>query len=322
MGLYALILLSIIGSWYLYHVTKGFSISQHLYPIWLLYIVTTYFKVRFLYYNAFLLGAGKIKYLQQTTIIYRISNIFISALLLLCNLGLISIVISDLISLIIQRYLAQKGFYTNDLKRKLSIANVSNNQIKDLYSTIWYNAKKIGLTSFASFLVSQIGLYFAGFYLSLESVASYGLMCQLVAVISTISTTLITINLPYFSSCIIKNRQDELLKRFSVLIILFYLFFIIGTILLLSIAPSILIWIHSKAFLPSVSILLVYSIIRLLEGNHGNFASILVSSNKVPYMKAALISGFFTLLGLIVVLKYTNWGLWGIVLVPGLVQGS
>lgn len=321
LALYALLILSIVGSWYLYKVTNGFLLTNNLFSVWILYVVSIYFKIRFLYYNALLMGKGQIRYLQQTTIVYRILYIMLCVLFLFFNCSLHSIVLSDFISLAIQRYLARQGFYTPLIKEKLLSFTVSKQDIQSIYVILWYNAKKIGLTSFAGFLVSQLGLFFAGFYLSLEAVASYGLMCQLVMVISTLSSTLLTIHVSYFASCIVQHRYDELLKRFSALLLIFYVLFGIGTVFLISVIPIFLDYIHSKAFLPPIILVLVYSMIRLLESNHANFATILAANNKIPYMKAALFSGFSTLFGLLIVLKFTNWGLWGVVLVPGIVQG-
>lgn len=321
LALYAFLILSIGGSWYFYKVTDGFSVITHLLPIWVLYVASVYFKVRFLYYNALLMGKGQIRYLQQITVVYKILNVLLCSLLLLFNWGLLSIVLSDFVALALQRYLARRGFYTRQIKEKLSLFAVSPEEIQSMYAILWYNAKKLGLTSFAGFLVSQLGLFLAGFYLSLESVASYGLMSQLVMVISALSSTLLSIHVPYFASCIVQHRHDELLKRFSALLLIYYILFVTGTLLFLSIGPVLLNYIHSKASLPPLSLILMYSLIRFLESNHSNFATLLVANNNVPYMKAALFSGFFTLVGLLVVLKYTDWGLWGIVLVPGIVQG-
>lgn len=322
LALYAVLILAVGGSGYLYKVTDGFSLTPQLVQIWILYIVSIWVKVRFLYYNALLTGKGQIKYMQQITVVYKVVNILLCSLLLWLNWGLLSVVVTELLSLAIQRFLAVRGFYSRKMKEKIGVWEVSKGEIRAMYSILWYNARKLGLTFFAGFLVSQLGLFFAGFYLSLEMVASYGLMSQLVMVISVLSSTLLTIHGPYFASCIVQHTYPELLKRFSILLLIFYLLFVLGILLLTTVVPPVLVYIRSQAHLPAASLVLVYSVIRLLESNHAHFASLLEAKNKVPYMKAALYSGFFTLVGLVVVLKYTDWGLWGIVLVPGIVQGG
>ena len=63
-------------------------------------------------------------------------------------------------------------------------------------------------------------------------------------------------------------------------------------------------------------------IIILLETNHSNYCTLIAMGNSVPFYKPGL---FFavTIAGLdFVVLKYTELGLWGIILVQGIVQLS
>jgi hypothetical protein len=46
-----------------------------------------------------------------------------------------------------------------------------------------------------------------------------------------------------------------------------------------------------------------------------------LTKNKVPFFKASLISGCFTVVLLFLFLKYTNIGVWGLILSQGIAQG-
>jgi hypothetical protein len=46
-----------------------------------------------------------------------------------------------------------------------------------------------------------------------------------------------------------------------------------------------------------------------------------LTKNEVPFFKAALFSGAFTIILLFVFLKYTDFGVWGLLLAQGIVQG-
>lgn len=309
------------GTIYIYIVTNlSFIISEFLY-VWLLYIIVSYIKMKFLFYNSLLIGKGSISCFQKTMIAYRLVYLFISIILLFLEFKLLSIVLADLIAIIIQRYLAVRCFYTEDIKKNIFLTNVDKNDICSMFDLLWYNAKKQGLTSFAGFIVSYSGLFFVGVYLSLDDIASYGLLTQLINALGVISSSLITIHLPFFAYCRAKNEYRVLLNRFSVILILSYVIFIVGVIAIIMVIPAFLKYIHSNSILPSLLIVITYSVIRFLEYNHSNFAAILASDNKVPYMKSAIISGIFTLIGLIIILNYTDLELLGVVLVPGLVQG-
>ena len=313
--------LLIFGTFYIYILTNNFILIPNFWLIWFIYIISIYFNIYFLYYNSLLLGRGLIKEYQKAIILTKCFYIGISILLLFNGCGLLSIVIANMISPFINRYICYRCFYTVDVKNAISLYLVSIDEIKATFKILWYNAKKIGLVYLACFAVSQTGMFFSGMYLSLEDIASYGLMLQLVGIVSLLSSTMISIQIPYFSSCRVKNESQELIKKFSMSLVIFYILFLLGSVLLVVFIPSLLHLIKSNVALPSIWILVLCLVIRLLETNHSNFASLIMSNNNVPFVKAALISGCGIIVGLIIVLNFTNWGILGIVIVPGIVQG-
>jgi hypothetical protein len=58
----------------------------------------------------------------------------------------------------------------------------------------------------------------------------------------------------------------------------------------------------------------------LLEGNHSNFATFIVTKNSIPFVKPSLIAGAAIGLGSFLSLQHTNLGILGLVLVQGLCQ--
>ena len=99
------------------------------------------------------------------------------------------------------------------------------------------------------------------------------------------------------------------------------LFTYVGSVVFLALFGNLALdFIGSKTFILSSTMIIAVGLISLLEENHGIAGGFLLSKNEVPYFKAALISGFATVILLIVFLKYFDWGIWGMILVPGLVQ--
>ena len=74
------------------------------------------------------------------------------------------------------------------------------------------------------------------------------------------------------------------------------------------------------AFLPSKFILCLYIVVVLLENNHSHFATAIISKNNIPFVKPALIAGAGIVIGSFIVLKYTSWGILGLVFVQGFCQ--
>ena len=58
----------------------------------------------------------------------------------------------------------------------------------------------------------------------------------------------------------------------------------------------------------------------LLEGNHSNFATFIVTKNSIPFVKPSLIAGAAIGIGSYLSLQFTSLGILGLVLVQGLSQ--
>ncbi len=320
-ALIAGILLLSLGSFYIYSITAHFSSINNTFSIWLIYCISTFFNIYFLYYNSLLIGRGFIKESQKTSAFSKVFGMLLTVILIYYNWGLIGFAIANLLSPIAGRFLARFYFFRDGLKQKIQ-HTISNKEIKSVLSVSWPNIKKLSIITIAGYIVSQLGLFLSGLYLSLSDVASYGLMIQLVNVISVISCTLVTIQTPAFASYRVTGNMALLMKKFAFSITVFYPLFIVGSLLMIYAAPTILSTMRSNATLPSASILIIYCFIRLLETNHSCFANIISSANHIPFLKAALLSGLCILIGYGLLITYTEVNILTFVLVPGIVQLS
>ena len=102
--------------------------------------------------------------------------------------------------------------------------------------------------------------------------------------------------------------------------IVFYFLFISGCAFLIVLGPQLLNFVGSNSYLPSSAIIIAYSIVVLLEQNHSSFATIIVTNNVVPFVKAAIISGIAIVLSSFVSLQFFKLGIIGLVLSQGICQ--
>jgi O-antigen/teichoic acid export membrane protein len=308
------------GTWYIYRVTSGFVRVPYALPIWLLYSVSTFLNIYYLYLNSLLVGKGAIAESRKATVYSRVAYISVASVLLVLKCGLISLIIANFVAPFVQRFLSIKYFYNADIKNSLRRQNVNRHELAACFKLVWYNAKKLGLVSLGSVAINRSGMFFAGLYLSAADVASYGLMTQLVGVATGLSTTMFTIYQPIFAECRVNNDSENLLKYFSLTMGFFYFIFFIFSMILIFLGNPVLYLIKSNAFLPALSVMVIYSIVSLLEQNHSLFATFIVIKNNVPFVKASLLAGFFIVLGTYIVLNYLHLGLIGLIIVPGVVQ--
>lgn len=304
-----------LGTIYIYHVTQGFTNIPNSLFIWLLFSVSTFFNFYYKYYTTLLTGSALMMEYNKSCIYSKIVYIAICVGMLFLGCGLMSVVVANFISPFVQRYYSYISFYTDEIKDGLRGQVVTAEDIREMTSTLWFNAKKLGIIFVGQYGISQSGIFFSGLFLSLEEVAAYGLMMQLINnILCSISKSLFNSISPLFSKDTINHDISQLIRHFSLGNFIFWCIFIVGSLMVIFVAPPVLELIHSNSHLPSTLVMLVFSIDALLDYNHANFTYILTAQNRFPFVKADLITGMAVVLINLATLYFTDWGLLGLVL--------
>lgn len=315
-----LIVMLTFGSLYIYKITDGFTNVDCSFVIWIVYSISMFFNIYYSYYASLLIGKGLIMEAKKAMVYSKIAYILLTFLFLLLGMGLIGVVLANVISPFISRFISYTYFFTKEMKRDVGSYYVSKEEKRELLQIIWHNSKKVGIVLIGSYAVSRIGFFLSGLYFTLQEAASYGLMLQLVGLILTLSGTLFKLYEPKFAALRIDKNETQLLKDFSFSINIYMALFVLGTLLLAFVGQYALTIIGSNALLPSTSILLIYSLVMFWEGNHSYFSTFIITKNDIPFVKSSLISGVIIATGSYLSLEYTTMGILGLVLVQGLSQ--
>lgn len=309
-----------LGTCYIYHITDGFSKVNNALLIWAIYSLSVFFNVYFTYYTSLLVGKGAIQESKKAMLYSRIAYVSLTFLFLSLGWGLLGVTFSSFISPFIARYISYRYFFTEEMRYKLSSHTTSKKEKRDLLEIIWYNSKRLGLVFVGAYAVNKLSIFLAGLYLSLDEVASYGLMIQLMSIVAMLSVTFSTVLEPKFAEYRVLNQSKKLIESFSFSMSVFYVFFVLGVVCIVWIVPLFLQFLNSNAALPSVPIVVFYAIVVLLENNHSRFSTLIVTDNKIPFVESSLLAGAAICIGDFLVLKYTIWGVLGLVFVQGMCQ--
>lgn len=316
----SLVLMITGGSLYIYHVTDGFSTVKNSLIIWLIYSISVFFNIYYIYYTSLLTGRGQIMESKKAMIAQRIAYILITYLLILVGLGLLGVVIANLLSPFVGRYISYRMFYDSEIKTQLNLAVLDKKYQKKLFLTIWYNSKRLGLAFIGAYAINKIAMFLAGLFLNLSDIASYGLLIQLTTIVSGIATTYNSASLPTYNYLRTEENNSQLINRFSESVIIYYIIYLLGGICIVTIAPVLLRIIGSNALLPSKLITIIYLIVVFFEGNHSLFANFITTGNSIPFVESTLITGIAISTGSFLILKYTGYGLLGIIIVQGICE--
>lgn len=209
LSLIVLLCMLTLGTLYMYTANKEISGVPNSFIIWIIYSVSVYLSIYYSYYNSLLTGRGLITEAKKAGVYSRIVYVVLTFVLLLCGLGLMGVVIANLVSPFVQRYLSHRYFFTGEIKSFHDQYVVDRKERRELISILWHNAKRSGLVFVGSYAVSKMGIFIAGFYLPLAVIGSYGLMMQLVGIIAAVSGTLVSLYQPRFAKLRIDNNRPN-----------------------------------------------------------------------------------------------------------------
>ncbi|MGM9741626.1 MAG: O-unit flippase-like protein [Candidatus Cryptobacteroides sp.] len=321
LSLIALAVMLTFGTAYIWYLTEGFTNVQNSLYIWILYSFSTYFNIYFSYYSSLLTGSGMVKEASQAAILSKSAYMLLCVIFLLLDWGLFAVVAANFIAPFVQRLFCYRVYFTPELKSRLG-GEVSKDEINSTFKVIWFNAKKLGINFLGAYAVNKMGMFIIGFFLPLAVIGSYGLLTQLSTIVSGVANTLFVTFLPKLSNLRVTGRKEELRRTISFTVVTGQIVMLAGAIAILFAVPPFLKLIHSSTELPSFGICALYLLVIALELNHSEFASVISTSNRIPYVVPSLISGGMIVLLTFIVLKYTAAGLFGVVLVQGIVQAA
>lgn len=292
------IFLLTFGTLYVYRFTDGFTLIDNIGLIWIAFAVSVLFDFYYRYFGPLLLGRGQIYERNVAEIMGSLVKIISLSLLIILGFGLWSVVISTFLRVVVSRLLSIYYFYNKEMKLSLSPYTRTDYDKKGMLKILWVNARKMMIVSFATYVSTQLSLFFTGLFLSKSDMASYGLLTQLVAAITAFAMSINESMTPIYSMLRTSNNLQGLKDNVYFTMGIFYYIFIPASILLYCGGDSLLELIKSNATLPTTSITAIFLIYKFLENQHIVCSCYLVSQNKIVDFESALVIGIVNLIAM------------------------
>ena len=313
------LLLNTFGNYYIFTIIKDVDNSLQIFIAWIIYALSLCINFYFYYYTALIKGKGLIGEAERITVISKLSFLFICYILFYFNFGLITLAIANLVSIFILRLFSRKIFYTSEIKNNLKGLKVKN---KNLLKIMMVNAKKVGIGSIGGFLLSQGNTFIVSKFFSLEIVGQYGLTMQIFSILIGITGTIYQIYSPEFYEYRLKNYLEKLREKYIFCYMINLGLLLLGIFGIKFILPIFLSLLGKDNSLLSKNQIIFLSICYILESIHGNAAFILSTGNYIPYVKASLLSGSAIIIISLLLINFTNLGIWSVLLSQFIVQLS
>lgn len=307
------------GTAYMYFLLNKYSGNvQDAWVAWFMLVGLNAFNLYTYYYDALLQGKGYIRQLQQINILAQSVYLLVAIALIECGLGLTAIVSAQILNIIIKRVGAYKVFYTAEMKQHLAEATEADG--KPIIKAVAPNAIKSGLTGLGGMLVNRSALLIGGVFLSLEQLACYGITIQVLEILNRCATVVYQSFIPKLAECRAQKDYSGLSRYYRYNVLSIVVMFVLGGTALVLLGNWALGIIGSNTTFVCTSMLLVMLIISFLETNHATAAGFIQADNRIPFFIPSLVSGAATVALLYVFLSVFQWGLWGMILAPGIAQ--
>lgn len=304
----ALVLLAVPGSAYILYVTSEQLEQQSVLLAWGIFVFATVLNLFFKYYTPLLQGRSLFVGFYKSSALANLGFIAITAILLQANLGLTAVAIGYLISALIGRWLSWRYFYDNSFKEKLEEASVAIVSATEIFENMWHNAWRLGLGVMGAFMILRANTLLSSAYLGLATTAAYALTLQIFSVLQSLATVVFNVQLPKLTQYRVTNQSKSLLKTMELGLTYAILVFACGAVMLMWLGPNLIKLIGGQTALLSTPLLAWSGFMMLLELNHSLAAGVIVTGNRVPFVKSALLSGMMIVFISWWGLKYGGFG--------------
>lgn len=313
-GVAAVLLLS-IGSLYVAFITSELHDSSK-WVAWFLFCFSITLNLYFLYSMTILRGYGDIAGENQAKTIARLSQLIISAVLLVLGYGIIGASIGYFVNAILLRFLSIVRIRKHrdiEGERKKDKSIVLFQDIKELILTVAHLAWRDGLVQIALYSSTQAMSIFCSMFVGLAETGMYSVLLQLANAVGTFATAYPKSFFPAMQSAFAEGdvrKQRELVSRGMFVYWLLVLCGALGIcVVVLPLLPVI-----KPEITVNYGLFITITLYIALVQQHSMFCNYIISMNEIPYMWAYIVSALLGIVFVYVLCAEFGMGVWGIIL--------
>lgn len=318
-ALVLLILLLTLGSWYIKELLTTYNGNKDQIIIaWVLFCLINTYNLYTLYYDALLEGRGMIRVSKQITVIGNVLYLTTGSILVWKGFGLVALVLAQLVSVVFIRICSYRVFFTRDLLEKLAKADKSLRSY--VLNAVYPNALKYGITSFGGFMIQKSAVFIGSIFITLAAIGSFGITKQLMDILVAVANITLATYLPQIAKLRVDKKTSQIKEIYIKGIIISNVVFIAGATGIICLGQLTLTFLDSNTNLVSLKVMIAMAFSSLIGLNAGISGAVISTRNEIPFMKPSLYSGLATVILLLLIFKFTNLGLLGMALAPGIVD--
>ena len=320
-ALIAFALLGLFGTQYVVSIASEMDYSDYL-AAWIIFCVGVFLNLYFSYYESLLRGVGNFPGINKAMIFSSLAQVVLAALLLVFGLGIMACAMGYFVQGVLFRLLCRHYFYSMESVSEL-IGSVAHSggpeEIRDIISIISHNAIRDTVVSFSNYAATTANTLICSLVASLTTTGSYSILLQLTSAVASLATVVLTTNQPALQSAFACGDTESEKKITSSTVFSFVAIYCIGIAVVAVVLIPIMQFIRPSFSCDWFLFALMATYIFLWR-QHSMCATFLTNTNKLPYVKAFVISAFAGVLLALLMAVFTDLGLYSLVLGQGLTQ--
>ncbi len=315
-GILITVVMGIFGTIWIEHKAHLLPDANQVLWAWLLFLAGIFVNITSGMWHPLLSGINQVRLNQQVFIIGLIANYLTIVAGLLLGAGIFAPVAGFFLMGAVSRTAARIKF--NQLSKAAEFAPGSRWSARLLHS-LWPTAWRTGIVTMGIYATLNLGTLICSAFLGLKAAASYGLSMQLVLAAVAVASSFIAVKLPVIAQMHALGRESEISRLVFPRMRWFWLVFIFLAAMAILFGDRVIHgWFRSQTPLLPTPLLIVLFIVGALEGHHGIFRELAVTAHRNPFAIPVVVSG--ALIVLLSSLLVPQIGMWGLILVPGVVQ--
>lgn len=301
-----LVVVSIAGTGFCWHIL---ALSGHSRNLWMAYVsicVTCVISVNTARWSAIVQGLNKIATLNRFAFATGTLKILSFFVLLLLHKAIFALTLVILLEAFSQYIFSRHCVLAFFKKHKVSLKNAKFD--KETFKYIWKPSWRMGGIQWGGYLINQGNAIVVAQLSDPKAIATFLFSKKMLDFVLAFAQVPFNVNIQNVYRKLMSQSQEQAREYISRLFCMGITLFVLAAVFLAFFGNNTLRLFHIPAYLLGAKLFLLMTLTSLLEMHHSWHAAIYMSTNRVPFLLPALVSG-----GAILMLGFLTVGKWGVV---------
>lgn len=312
-SLAAIGLLVVGGTFLLLKPAAESGFPQKVWWLWAAFIVAIGYNLATSHWVLAVQGLNRMRDMQLAYALGSLSYISCAALLLVCKMGLLSMVIATFV-----RGFVMHGRCHQIYRQVVPKPERPTGPDARIVRKLWPNAYKFGILSIGGFCLSSGSVLICSQLLGKEVTASFGLTAQIGGFMVNFAGLWVSVKWPEIAILRTQGRLEEMAVLFARRLALVMVSFVGMALILLFAGNALLAWKGTHTRLLATPYLAFYLIHLAQQIIYAQFGGLALTENVVPFFKIGICTGLAAIAFSLVMTPL--FGLWGLVVAPFMVD--